>query len=522
MEKSKLFKQRLFRIHIASGVSFAIIMYLSIFFGVFAIFLPYVQTWEKPSRYIQKIEITKIDFNTILKEVFKEPNFPKNNILINLPGRNGESAVVISHRFAQALTFDPHTNQKIEDETKEISYLAGFLNELHYGQPLKLLGRLVFGFSAVGSMLLVISGIVLILMFKFKGKNTTPQNLFSALHVKIFQWIFLPFFLIILSGAVMNIGLVSSGVMAKILSKGEANSIDGVVGTVLFAQEKPIKPTGNEALMKPISELLIQAKSINENLIFKQIKIINWNDENARVQIIGYDPYKPFLNGGFFNQPHITLKATTGELVDEKKVFDASVPVFVAEGIFFLHFLFGIDIFSRSFVAVLMGLCGIAIGFGVMLWLEKKAKRFDSVIPFYHWFGRFSLACMIGVLPATGSLFLLQWLLPFEMSDRVLWQQGIFYNFWLATLFWSYFRINAYTAAREFLLLGGILFLATVVMHYIRLQTTPWSLLQRGMSHILGVDVALILFALALLWLAKKLPKDRETMKSLFKNKDSK
>jgi hypothetical protein len=108
------------------------------------------------------------------------------------------------------------------------------------------------------------------------------------------------------------------------------------------------------------------------------------------------------------------------------------------------------------------------------------------------------------------------------MSDRVLWQQGIFYNFWLATLFWSYFRINAYTAAREFLLLGGILFLATVVMHYIRLQTTPWSLLQRGMSHILGVDVALILFALALLWLAKKLPKDRETMKSLFKNKDSK
>jgi len=36
--KLKLFKQRLFALHIAAGITFSIIMYLAIFFGVFAIF----------------------------------------------------------------------------------------------------------------------------------------------------------------------------------------------------------------------------------------------------------------------------------------------------------------------------------------------------------------------------------------------------------------------------------------------------------------------------------------------------
>ncbi|RXF07686.1 PepSY domain-containing protein, partial [Enterococcus faecalis] len=71
--KLKLFKQRLFRLHIAAGITFSIIMYLAIFFGVFAIFLPYIQTWEKPSRYIEKVDITQIDYNDMVSKVLKDP-----------------------------------------------------------------------------------------------------------------------------------------------------------------------------------------------------------------------------------------------------------------------------------------------------------------------------------------------------------------------------------------------------------------------------------------------------------------
>ena len=502
--KLKLFKQRLFALHIAAGITFSIIMYLAIFFGVFAIFLPYIQNWEKPSRYIEKSVITKINYNYMVEEVLKNPDFPRDNILINLPGRLGDTAVSVQNRFVKPIVFNPNTNEKIKDESKEITYLAAFLNELHYGQPLKLIGRLAFGFTAVGTLALVVTGLILIYLFKFKYQAKNRQALFSTIHVKIFTWAFVPFLLITISGAVMNVGLISAPPMAKMLTHGEAKAIDELVGSTLFPQNKPVKKENIEVSMLPLNKLLIKAQEINPQLTFKQIKLINWNDKTARVEFIGYNPYKPFLNGGIFNIPYVALDAHTGELLENKKVLDNIIPVFVAEGLFFLHFLFGIDIFSRVIVALIMAFCGVAIGFGVMLWLEKKAKKFEGKITFYHWMGKLSLATMVGVVPATAILFILQWTLPFTLEDRVLWQQGLFYNVWLFTLFWSFYRINSYQASKEFLFIGGVLFIVAVFMHL-----TSFNF-QTLLNSYFGVDITLVLFGLLLIYISKKLPKNRE------------
>ncbi|WP_320036080.1 PepSY-associated TM helix domain-containing protein [Halarcobacter sp.] len=520
MKKSQVFKQRLFRIHVAAGITFSLIMYISIFFGIFAITLPYIKTWEKPSRHVQKVDITKIDYNSIINETFKDPTFPQNNALINLPGRMGDPLVSVSHRFVKPVVFDPSSGKKIEEESKEKSDLANFLNELHYGAPLNFIGRLSFGFVAVGTLVLIITGLILIYLFNFNNKGRNQQAMFSKIHVKVFTWLFLPFILIVLSGAVMNVGLVSAQPMSMMLTKGEAKAIDAVVGKILFSQKEPIKKDGEKAIMQPVSQLLIKAKSINPDLEFKQIKLINWNDKTARVELIAYNPYKPFLNGGIFNQPSITLSAVTSKLIEEKKVLDNSWPVFIAESIFFLHFLFGIDIFSRLLVAFSMLLCCVAIGFGTMLWLEKKAKKFDSKISFYHWLGKFSLASMIGVIPATAMLFFLQWTLPFNLEERVLWQKGIFYNTWLFTLFWSFYRINSYQAAKEFFLIGGIIFILSVIFHNIYLEITPFTLINTGLTNIFGVDFALVLLGIILILISILLPKNRENAKTFWPNKN--
>ena len=258
--KSTLFKQRLFRLHVAAGITFSLIMYLSIFFGIFAIFLPYIQTWEKPSRYIENVDITQVDYNHMINEVLKDPDFPQDNILVNLPGRMGDTVASIANRFVKPVVYNPITKEIILDENKHITNLAAFLNELHYGQPLKLIGRLSFGFVAVGVMLLVITGLILVYLFKFRYKTTNRQALFSTIHVKVFTWLFIPFLLIVLSGAVMNVGLISAGPMSQILTKGESKGIDGVVGTVLFPQSQPVKKENNTVKMLPLSELLIQAQ----------------------------------------------------------------------------------------------------------------------------------------------------------------------------------------------------------------------------------------------------------------------
>ncbi len=511
--KSKLFKQRLFRVHTAIGIIFSMFMYISIFFGIFAILLPYIQTWEKPSRYIQKVEITKIDYNSMIDEVLKNPNFPKDDILLNLPGNMGDPALIISHRFAKPIAFNPLTKEKLNNEDKNKSYLASFLNELHYGAPLKIVGRLSFGFVAIGVMVLIITGFILIIIMKFKNKGKNQQAIFSKIHVKVLSWLFIPLLLITISGAVMNLGLISASPMSQILTKGKANSIDKVVGTVLFSQSKPIKKLNKKAKMLPLNELLIKAKQINPQLDLKQVKLVNWNDKTARVEIIGYNPYKPFLNAGIFNKPTITLDATTAQLIKNKKVMDNVWPVFVAEGLFFLHFLFGIDTISRIIIAIIMMFCAIAIGSGVMLWLEKKAKKFENKITFYHWVSKFSLATMVGIIPATAVLFLLQWLLPFNLENRVLWQQGIFYNIWLFTLFWSFYRINSYQASKEFFFIGGSIFILCVLVHTLSSSFNPIKLIKEGMIYIFSVDLALLLFGLLFIYISNKLPKNRDEAK---------
>jgi hypothetical protein len=169
-----------------------------------------------------------------------------------------------------------------------------------------------------------------------------------------------------------------------------------------------------------------------------------------------------------------------------------------------------------------MAACGVAIGFGVLLALEKKAKKFGDDVPFYHWLGKLSLTVMVGVIPATGLLFVLQWLLPFGLSDRLVWQQGLFYNAWLATLAWSFYRLNSYTAAREFLTLGGVLYVCTPVLHYVRIGFGPFELIRGNMLGIVSVDVGLLLFGGLLLLVAYKLPKSRTEAKLFWTGKRKK
>ena len=86
-ESNKLFKRRLQRVHVATGISFSLLMYVAVFFGIFAILLPYIQVWEKPSRHYQIAGITKIDYGSMIDPVLADSDYPKmNGVTVILPG----------------------------------------------------------------------------------------------------------------------------------------------------------------------------------------------------------------------------------------------------------------------------------------------------------------------------------------------------------------------------------------------------------------------------------------------------
>lgn len=517
--KSKLFKQRLFRVHVSVGIVVSLLMYISIFFGIFTIFLPFIQVWEKPSTHIEVTDIDKINYSSMIGPIINDEDFPKNNIIIKLPGYRNDPTLKITHRFIEARVFNPSNEEKLKNEGLK-SQLGHFINKMHQGQPIKFYGRIIYGFVTVAVMFLIIGGIYLVLSSKFQNNSKSQQNKFSKYHRKIFIWVSIPLLIITLSGALMNIGYKGAGPLTYLLSKGKENNIFTMVNPVLSPKENSVKRLKEEVTMMSISDLINKAKNINPDLNLEELLLINWKDKTARVEFIGYNPYKPFLNG-VYNRPKIVLNAVDGSIIKNIKVLDRQWGVLVTDSFYFLHLLFGVDIFSRIFVSLLMLCSCFGIGFGVMLWLEKKARKFDSKITFYHWMGKLSLAIMIGVLPATAILFITQWLLPFDMNNRVLIQQSIFYLFWLATLTWSYYRINSYHAAREFLLLGGSLFIIAPMIHFLSSGFYPIELFQKNMNSILGVDISLLLLGIILIFTSLKIPKNRNEAK-LFWNKNYK
>ncbi|WP_034255690.1 PepSY-associated TM helix domain-containing protein [Aliarcobacter lanthieri] len=514
-EDEKLFKQRLQRVHTTTGVSFSLLMYIAVFFGIFAILLPYIQVWEKPSRHFKVADITTIDYGAMINPVLADPYYPKvNPITITFPGYMEDPALKISTQFVKTKVFNPSTSLEVENEG-DLSELAWFLNSMHYGRPLKDFGYFTFGFMAVGVMFLVIGGVYLILKIKYtnNGKNATAK--FSKWHRKIFIWTFAPFIIITLTGALMNIGYSGSAPMTYIASKGETHKYWDLTGPILYPQQPRLDLKNDNVEMLPINELLIKAKEIAPQVDFQRVRIINWNDSSAIAKFEGYNPYMPFLNG-ISNKPFVILSGVDGSLIHQQKVLDKHWSGLFYDSVFFLHFLFGVDTFTRFFIATLMLFSTFALGFGVLLYLEKKSRKFGDNIPIYQGFGKLSLAVMIGVIPATGLLFVLQWLLPFDMENRVLIQKGLFAVAWVATLTWSFYRLNSYQAAKEFLYLGGILFILSPIIHFINSGFSPIRLWNEEVYTVLSVDIGLFIFGLILLVVAYKLPVNREKIQEFW------
>ena len=511
------FKQRLLRIHVACGITFSLLMYIAIFFGIFAIFLPHIQVWEKPSRHFQAADITQIDYSAMIDPIISDPDFPQNNIEIKLPGYKNDPALKISHQFTEAILFNPTTKEQLQHEGDQ-SQLAKFLNGMHYGRPLSTVGYTIFGFMAVGVMLLIIGGLILVWVMKYNKQSNTPQSFFSKWHRKILTWVFPPFIIITLTGALMCVGYTISAPMTYLSTSGETALIGKIINPVLYGTPKVIEKKNDQVEMMPISQLIQKAHTINPKVTLQEITLINWKDSSAQIKLEGYNPYMPFLNG-IFNKPTLTLSGVDGTIIENRLVTHRHWSVLVTDATFFLHLLFGVDIFTRIFIACLMIASCIAIGFGVMLWLDKKAKKYPEPIPFYHWMGKLSLSVMIGVFPALAILFHSQWLLPFQLYERIQWQQAIFFDCWLLTLFWSFYRVNSYQASKEFLYLAGILFTLVPFTHSIQSGFTPLMLWQNGMYSILSVDIALFLLGLILLKVASKLPTSRKTAKLFWTSK---
>ncbi|ABV68521.1 conserved hypothetical protein [Aliarcobacter butzleri RM4018] len=514
-EEKKLFNQRLQRVHIALGISFSFLMYTALFFGIFAIMLPYIENWENPSRHLKIVDVSNIDYTKMVDKVLNDSDFPKTKpITITLPGYMKDPTLKISTQFVAPKVFDPNTSLEIKEESK-VFELAKFLNYMHYGRPFGEFGWYIFGIMAVACIILMIGGLYQILTLKYKNSTTSQTGTFSKWHRKILLWTMLPFIIITITGAFFNLGKKFAPAMAYVVTKGEIYEPFKLISPVYNLPEPKKEKKNDNVEMLSINELFKKAQSIAPEINFYRIKLTNWSDSNAMIKFEGYNPYIPFLNG-ITNRPNVILSAVDGSLIYEQKVMDKNWGSMFYDAMVYIHLLFSVDDLTRLFVAFLMITTILAIGFGNLLYLEKRARKFPLNIPVYQGFGKLSLAVMIGVIPATGLLFFLQWILPFDMENKSLIQQGLFATFWVGTFTYSFYKLNSYKTAKEFLYLGGILFILSPIVHFINSGFSPIKLWNQEVYTVLGTDIGLFIFGLILLIIAKKLPTNREKIQAFW------
>jgi hypothetical protein len=504
-------KQRLQFVHINIGITISLLMYITIFFGIFAIFLPYISVWEKPSRHFEAANIKDINYSIMVNPVISDPEFPRNNIIIELPGYKNDPALKVRHQFVEASVFNPTTMQKINDE-KGQSELALFLNTMHYGRPLIDFGYIVFGLMAIGVLFLIIGGLIQVSLIKYKNKVKNNQGKFGKWHREIFTWLCAPLIIVTMTGALMNIGYEILSPITYFSSNGETIQIKKFIRPLINPSRESINKNFDTVDMLPINELIIKAQQINPEVTFHKLKLIHWKDSNAQIELEGYNPKMPFLNG-IYNNPTVILSAVDGSLIENIKVLDVHWSKILLDCMYFLHLLFGVDIFIRIITAIIMITCAFAISFAILLFLSKKSKKFNKDVPFYHWFEKLSISVIIGIIPATGFIFLLQWILPFDMQDRLLWQKGLFLIFWLSTLTWSFYRISSHKAVKELILVGSLLFITTPFIHFYSTNFSPFDLYEKNMNIILNVNIALFLLGVVLLYIFFKIPKKTQKVK---------
>ena len=514
--------ERLIKVHATAGIVFGLLFYVIMYFGIFSIFQNYIKVWEKPSRHFASmVKKEDIPISKYVNQILLDPNIPNNNLRIILPDSKNDNALVLSQMFIKKIVINPNNGEKLKDEGRRIG-LGFFLHNLHTGRAFyRNVGFTIFGIVAVASIFLILTGLIQVLTIKYSNKGDSALKKSSKWHRKLSIWFFFPILIIFISCAALNLQIKGnkklSEPITQILSNKESTKWPEAIGSTLFPSPEVKKKEGILVTMMPLEKLYAKAREINPNLDYLDMRLYRWNDSSAEIELRGYNPSYPFFNG-FINLPSVTLKGSDASVVKIKRVFDAHWIRIFYEFVHFLHFVPFMSFIFKFLLSLVVAGFTIGTAFGIWLYLEKCVKKYDNKIPFYHWFSRFSMTIMLGVFPSTAIAFCLQWLLPLNMEERILWQQGAFFLTWLSTGLIAFARFDSNKAAKDILYIGSILFFCAPLIHWFNSGYGPLKLASLNMYPILGVDIGLLFLDVLCFVCAFILPKSRIQNKKIWKS----
>ncbi|NQX90349.1 MAG: PepSY domain-containing protein [Halioglobus sp.] len=375
----------------------------------------------------------------------------------------------------------------------EGSQLADFIYRLHFtaGLPSSF-GLYVLGIICVIYGLALVTGVVIFLPNFFRdlfvvrtGDNKKrfwldTHNVVGLLSLPwhiMFAW----------SSALLAIGVF---VMVPFQYLVYEKDMESLIGSDLGVVEHP-EPTGEQAPVLPVKDLIGVARSEVPGLEPEQIRYEYVGDTNAVVTVRGKT-----ASGTLSPFASVTMNASTGRVVDVRDPAEATVGATFYTGLISLHYAtFGG--YVTRWLYFLLGLAGAFLFYsGNLLWIEsRRRRRSPEQTRGAVFLARLNTGVCIGCMAGISAAFVASRVLS-GMVDRVDVSAYAYFAVFFLSIGWSYLRPVA-TATRDLLYLAALLSAAIPLLDVMMVDVLPWN--EVGSIHwpVVTIDALALLAAVA-------------------------
>lgn len=513
----------LFNTHTISGIIISAALYVIFFAGSFSFFRDEIISWER-NEPVQERGLTEVNFDLLLDTINNREAAYGRDITFNQHYEERRVAVSLTPskdslapKEAATGAFFYMDKENFKSYSYSGSYSIGeFLYRLHFFAQLNFFGTsgyLLAGLVAFFFLFAVITGVLVhwnkiisnFYIFRPGGKwKTVWTDAHTALGI-----IGLPYqFVFALTGTYL---IISTMVMAPpVVALFYDNDVAKMYEDFGIGGNKYSMLTEKQQEPVRINELVNKVRNKWKDLDIRSVTVFNYGDANMYVAVEGL----PLDHRSFAGKGKMVLKASTGEIVEEKDPFNNTSYLDGATNVLAkLHFgdYGGMGLRIIYFILGLVS-CFVIIS-GVMIWLvardkksvSEKKRRFNS------WLVWIYLAVCLSMFPATAITFVgvKVFVTEFDASRMTRIFQIFFYSWLLLSTLFTLKRDNYFT--NKYTLISGALigFLVPVVNGMV-CGNWMWITLREGYYGIFFIDVFWILLSATALIVALKLKRQKD------------
>ncbi len=363
---------------------------------------------------------------------------------------------------------------------------------------------LAAGFISAILVMILVTGVLIHLrnivqQFHQYRPEARPLVKWNDMH-KVLGVMSVPFQLLFAYSAVIIVlgPMFVGGIAGPIFDGEQGETRQELTGAIA----RPGHEAGEAAEMIPADEIVATARQKRPGLKLDQLRFRHYGHEGAYVDVRGTLPDE------HFSRTIVRVDPESGSVMAVSGPDTRSSSATLRRALIDLHIV-GLGGMGLHIVAVLLGLASAASMLtGIGIWLARRRRRRDSLAD------RLLEKATAGVGTATiigiAWIFLGSRLIPWTMEGRWWAQEWTFYVVWLGGVLSAFLATELRALWRRRLIISGVLFAAAPFAALRHSSAGLFGWLTDAQAelhpHVVGVDIGLILAAIACVASALLLP----------------